>query len=158
MNALTITTPKQIALIEPQQPQLAIMAGHTGKTALTNLAAIYLSRLLRLPIERIQLVERLGRVVVVRYEPYGKCDPVLPIPLLDLGQAFFEGFSAFALHFQEWRSGAYVDEQRQWLTKAYQRLDVVTRTLSEQTLLSQGEYQYLIYQLALSVARPGRMK
>jgi len=136
--------------------------------------------LLQCPLQFLKIVGQTGRVVLALYQPHNHYDPLLPFPLVDLGDAFKKEFRAMALELSTWVDEMFalegaVDDYNAYngyIHRAPRRPQAVSAALyygemayhmeraikiaRESNLLTPQEWNYFNYQLRLCIAQPDR--
>jgi hypothetical protein len=74
----------------------------SSKITLEQLTLVQLYFTLGDPIRTCHIIEKYERIALVMYTPYSKPDPVLPIPLVDLGESYLNAVRNFAQILQDW--------------------------------------------------------
>lgn len=125
-----------------------------------------LTDLLRCPLQNFQIIESVGRVTLVMFEPYMNRDPVIPLPLINFGEGFRTEYRAMAneiikfisdtlalLNGHYWQTTRPVSASLYYDTARY-HMERALRVVQQSQLMIQEEWEYFNYQAWRCVAKP----
>lgn len=143
---------KQNQAIIPHQESLpARIIEPRGPVSIEEMIAVELWRTVNLPINTLRIKENVGRVYLVEFAPHQYADPIVPIPLVDLGESYRRAAGRYMHHLLRWNRTV---EQAKWSKIAQKRLKTVYGLIAHNNTLTGSEYQYLYLKLAHAAARP----
>jgi hypothetical protein len=145
-----------------------------------SVTRIVLTELIGVPLQYFKTISSYGRIDLVAYQPHAHYDPILPVPLVNMGQAFKTEYRAMALELSTWVSDMFrlIPQWDAWtnysgyIHRRPPRPRPVSAALyyGEMTYhmeraigiaqnsgaLTPDEFIYFNYQLRLSIAQPDR--
>ncbi len=139
----------------PSQPLNFVEASPAvDAVAVQDLVTVKLWQIVGLPLAQVTVKEHCGRVYLTAFIPHQAPDPLLPVALVDLGQAYQSRLGLYVQHLLAWSKHS---NQAQWSQQAQVLLYRVYAALGRHShRLSQAERQYLILKLALAAAQPSQ--
>ena len=88
---------------QPVQPLIQVVPDvRRPEVDVNTVTEIVLVELMEIPMQHFEVIGQRGRVVLVTFQPYGKFDPVIPVPLLALGPAFKKAYACMAWALVDW--------------------------------------------------------
>lgn len=176
------------AVATQQQPEaipgnaIGIQYPEIGDAGITreDLTRIVLTDLLKVPLQYFKVLESYGRIDLVAYQPYAHYDPVLPVPLVNMGTAFTTEYRKMALELSAWVSDMFrlTKLWDEWITyTGYAHrmppkprpvplplyhgtmvfhMERALKIAQASNQLSGDEFYYFDSQLRLSIAQPDR--
>ncbi len=101
------------------------------------------------PVKQFSVASSQGRVVVIRFAPYQKPDPIMPITPYVLGGGHDAPFRTLARLQQDWTPKT---DQRQWYSQAKARANELALFMRD--ILSQANHAYYRRVLSMAVTMP----
>jgi len=136
----------------PTEPALLARLHAPGSPfRLEDILSVELWRTVGLPLQSLDIVEHVGRVYLVSFTPHRRADPLFPIPLVELGDAYRRAAGRYAHHLLAW---PHTSDPARWSREAKKRLQHIYAILNRTHALSRDEYRFLYLKLALAAARP----
>lgn len=127
-----------------------------------DLAVIKATHALASPLGQVKLLERCGRVILVRFVDNVAHDPVLPIPTFRTSDAYEKAFSKFAQHIaayvapRGWTPERDGRKANKWWKKAKGLCDQAIEALGESAdQFHVAELEYTVSKLQVALAFPG---
>lgn len=114
---------------------------------------ITLCRVMQNTMSKFKVHAIYGKIALVEFEPTTQFDPVLPLPLLNMGWLFNRKYREFTRHVMTYNSLTW---GRNWYTRGYNLVRAMCKDMTGDYRFSEDEKRYFCQQLNITLVKPTR--